>query len=270
MRRLLLATVMFGVVSGAQAADLPDFLRGSFSPLPVARVNWQGYYLGAQAGTGTSDMSFVGTAKSVAAHLLADTALDEGGMVSSLPVGGKVSVHGNGIGGFAGYNSQWDDVVLGIELSYLHGKFGGSQGDSIGRSFTDSLGFLDNVTYQATSTMAISDMGTFRVRGGYAIGLFLPYLFGGVALGQANIVNTAHIFGTQDNATSIPPQHIAFDLTATDGKFSHLIFGYSAGIGVDVMLTAGLFLRAEWEYVRFTSAVDTNVNTVRAGLGYKF
>jgi opacity protein-like surface antigen len=29
-------------------------------------------------------------------------------------------------------------------------------------------------------------------------------------------------------------------------------------------------MRAEWEYVRFTSSVDTSVNTVRAGLGYKF
>jgi opacity protein-like surface antigen len=36
------------------------------------------------------------------------------------------------------------------------------------------------------------------------------------------------------------------------------------------MLAAGLFLRAEWEYVRFASSVDTSVNTVRAGLGYKF
>jgi opacity protein-like surface antigen len=29
-------------------------------------------------------------------------------------------------------------------------------------------------------------------------------------------------------------------------------------------------MRAEWEYVRFTSNVDTSINTVRAGLGYKF
>ena len=36
------------------------------------------------------------------------------------------------------------------------------------------------------------------------------------------------------------------------------------------MLVGGLFLRAEWEYVRFTSSVDTSINTVRAGLGYKF
>jgi opacity protein-like surface antigen len=29
-------------------------------------------------------------------------------------------------------------------------------------------------------------------------------------------------------------------------------------------------MRAEWEYIRFTSSVDTNINTVRAGVGYRF
>ena len=51
---------------------------------------------------------------------------------------------------------------------------------------------------------------------------------------------------------------------------SHLVYGYSAGLGVDVMLCAGLFMRAEWEYLRFTAPVDTSVNTARVGLGYKF
>ncbi len=40
---------------------------------------------------------------------------------------GKVSAHGEGFGGFVGYNSQWSDVVVGVELNYTHGKFGGSQ-----------------------------------------------------------------------------------------------------------------------------------------------
>ena len=35
--------------------------------------------------------------------------------------------------------------------------------------------------------MNIRDYGSLRVRGGYALGCFLPYLFGGVALGQADI-----------------------------------------------------------------------------------
>jgi opacity protein-like surface antigen len=63
---------------------------------------------------------------------------------------------------------------------------------------------------------------------------------------------------------------VPFDLSATDGKYSHFIYGYSAGLGVDVQLIGGLFLRAEWEYIRFTASVDTSINTVRAGLGYKF
>jgi outer membrane immunogenic protein len=274
MRRFLLAAVMFGAVSGAQAADLPDLpiLRGAFPEgLTWTRVNWQGYYIGAQAGFGTSDMNFTGATQSVAAHLLANTAIENSGQVSSWPVGSKTSVHGNGFGGFAGYNSQWDDVVLGVEFNYLHGKFGGSQTDSMSRFFTDSTGYTNAVTYQGTGTMAVSDMATLRLRAGYAAGSFLPYMFGGVALGQANIVRTARIFGTQVNPNVPPPfDNVPFDLSATDAKNNHLIYGYSGGLGVDVMLVAGLFLRAEWEYVRFTASIDTQVNTVRAGLGYKF
>ena len=59
-------------------------------------------------------------------------------------------------------------------------------------------------------------------------------------------------------------------LSSTDALHNHLVYGYSAGLGVDVQLIGGLFLRAEWEYIRFTASVDTSINTVRAGLGYKF
>jgi outer membrane immunogenic protein len=272
MRRLLLSAVIFGAASAAQAADMPDFLRGSFTEAPAPRINWQGFYVGGQGSFGTSDMNFTGSTRTVAAALLANTSIEAGGQVSDWPVGGgKVSAHGQGYGGFVGYNAQWDDVVFGVEANYVHGKFGGSATSSMARSFADPLGGIDNIVYNSTSSIAISDMGTLRVRGGYAAGSFLPYLFGGIALGQANITKTAHITGAQVNPDAFPPfDNIPVDLRATDGIYNHLIYGYSTGIGVDVMLCAGLFLRAEWEYVRFTSAVDTSINTVRAGLGYKF
>jgi opacity protein-like surface antigen len=139
------------------------------------------------------------------------------------------------------------------------------------RFFTDALGYTDTVTYQGIGTMSISDMGTIRARAGYAVGSFLPYMFGGVALGQADIIRTANVFGTQVNAAApVGFQNVPFNLSATSGQYSHLIYGYSGGLGVDVMLTAGLFLRAEWEYIRFASSIDTDINTVRVGLGYKF
>jgi len=268
MRGVALAVVMFATVSCAHAADMPDFLRGSVgSPSPT--VNWQGYYVGGQAGYGTANMTFSGSTRSIVENLLANTDLDPGGAISNLPLGGKLSVHGSGFGGFAGYNSQWTDVVLGVELSYLHGAFNGASSGSRTLFFTDANGFTDTVTNQSSSLVSISDMGTFRVRGGYAVGCFLPYLFGGIALGQANIVNTAHVFGTQVQQVS-PFQNIPFDLTGTNGSFSHMVYGYSAGLGVDVNLIGGLFMRAEWEYVRFTDQTDVSINTVRAGLGYKF
>ena len=182
MRRFLLAAMMFGAVSGAQAADMPDlpFLRGGFSEgLTSTKVNWQGFYLGGQAGLGTSDMNFTGATQSIAAHLLSGTALESMGGVSSWPLGGKVSTHGNGFGAFAGYNGQWDDVVLGVEFNYMHGKFGGSQTDSMTRFFDAGGGYTDTVTYDATGKMTISDMASARLRAGYAVGSFLPYVFGG-------------------------------------------------------------------------------------------
>jgi outer membrane immunogenic protein len=265
---VLAAAVIFGTAASAQAADMPDFLRGSLGG-SAAAVNWQGYYFGGQAGYGTSNMTFSGSTASIVNNLLANTDLNPAGAISSLPLGGKVSVHGDGFGGFAGYNSQWTDVILGVELSYLHSKFGGASSGQRTLFFTDANGFLDTVTNQSSSSIVISDMATFRVRGGYAVGCFLPYMFGGIALGQANIFNTAHVFGTQVQQVA-PFANIPFNLTGSNGSFSHMIYGYSAGLGVDVNLIGGLFMRAEWEYVRFTDQTDVNLNTVRVGLGYKF
>jgi opacity protein-like surface antigen len=259
---------MLAMAPHAHAADMPDFLRGSLDG-SATTVNWQGFYVGGQAGYGTSNMTFSGSTASIVSNLLANTDLNPNNAISGLPLGGKVSVHGDGFGGFAGYNGQWTDVILGIELSYLHAKFNGASSGNRTLFFTDANGFVDTVTNQSASAISISDMATFRVRGGYAVGCFLPYLFGGLALGQANIFNTAHVFGTQQQQVA-PLATIPFNLTGTNGSFSHMIYGYSAGLGVDINLIGGLFMRAEWEYVRFTDQTDVGINTVRAGLGYKF
>jgi outer membrane immunogenic protein len=274
MRRFLLVAVMCGAASVAQAADMPDlpFLRGSFTEgLSTSTVNWQGGYIGGHAAYGTSNMNFTDSTRTVAARLLDGTEMEQVQRISEWPIMGKVSAHGEGFGGFVGYNSQWTDVVVGVELNYTHGKFGGSQTGSMSRIFTLPSGYTDSVTYEGTARINIKDMATLRVRGGYAYGSFLPYMFAGIALGQADIIRTARVFGTQVNPAAAPGfQNIPFDVSATDAQYSHLIYGYSFGLGTEVMLISGLFLRAEWEYVRFATSVDTSINTVRAGLGYKF
>jgi opacity protein-like surface antigen len=272
MRRLLLAVVMIGAMSGARAADLPDFLRGGFSPVLAPRAYWQGFYIGGQGGYGASDENFNGSTRNLTAAAVADTLIEAELGVSQLNLGlGKASARTAGFGAFTGYNSQWDDVVIGLEASYLHGSFGGSFQASERRVSANVLSDnqFHDVTATSTSSISISDMATFRGRAAYAWGSFLPYVFGGLALGNADILRTVVV---QDvvSATRFGPGTPLVPLTATDGVHNHLIFGYTAGLGVDINLTGGLFLRGEWEYIRFTSSVDTNVNTVRIGLGYKF
>ena len=272
MRRYLLAVMMMGTAHGALAADMP-ILRGGFSHgyAQTPMVDWQGFYVGGQAGTGRSDMNFSQSSKPLIARILANTVIEREMRISDWPLAGKESSRGNGYGAFVGYNTQWDDVVIGVELSYLHGNFGGESKGSMGRSFTATDGYTYGVTADSISRISINDIGTLRARAGYVVGAFLPYIFGGLALGQADIERTARVHGTGVNVNAAPGfQNVAIDITETEMQKSHLLYGYSAGLGVDVNLMAGLFLRAEWEYIRFTSTVDTNVNTVRAGLGYKF
>jgi outer membrane immunogenic protein len=274
MRGLLIVAVMFGAVSGAQAADMPDLpiLRGAFTDgLSAPRVNWQGYYIGGQAGYGSSDESFSGSNTNMLAALISNNVIQEMG-VSQWNLGlGKNSARAPGYGAFAGYNWQWDDVVLGLEASYLHGSFGGTSSafKALRSGSVLSDKFFHDVSVKSSATIAISDMATFRARAAYAYGCFMPYLFGGFALGNANIARSVLV---TDGVSLAPlgPFTPLQPLTSDDALHNHLIYGYTAGLGVDINLVGGLFLRAEWEYIRFTAAVDTNINTVRAGLGYKF
>jgi opacity protein-like surface antigen len=58
--------------------------------------------------------------------------------------------------------------------------------------------------------------------------------------------------------------------STTDTKNQRLMVGYTFGVGAEAMLFGNFFARGEWEYVRFTGPIDTNINTVRGGVGYRF
>jgi outer membrane immunogenic protein len=274
MRRFLLAAVMMGAASCAQAADMPDLpiLRGSYvDGLTTSQVNWQGFYVGGQGGYGSSDEKFAGSNANMIDTLLDHNVIQQMQVSQwNLGLAGQ-SARSSAYGAFAGYNWQWDDVVVGLEASYVHGSFGGASRATkelvSGSALSDT--FFHDVAVDSSASISISDMATFRARAAYAWGCFLPYMFGGFALGKADIARSVTIHDAVSTTINGPFTPLA-TLNATDAVHNHLIYGYTAGLGVDVNLIGGLFMRAEWEYVRFTSQVDTNINTVRAGLGYKF
>jgi opacity protein-like surface antigen len=265
---------MLGAVSAARAADLPDLpiLRGGFTDgLTTSRVNWEGFYVGGQAGYGSSDEKFAGTNANMLSALLDHNVIQEMQVSQwNLGLGGQ-SARSSAFGGFGGYNMQWDDVVLGIEASYLHGSFGGASHATkelvSGAALSDT--FFHDVAVDSSASISISDMATFRGRAAYAWGCFLPYAFGGFALGNADISRSVVVHDAVSTTINGPFTSLG-TLTANEAVHNHLIYGFTGGLGVDVNLIGGLFVRAEWEYLRFTTTVDTNINTVRAGLGYKF
>jgi outer membrane immunogenic protein len=272
MRSFFVAVVMCGAVSAAQAADLP-VLRGSFTDGPIIprTANWEGFYIGGQAGYGSSDENFSGANTNMLNALLDHNVIQQMQVAQwNLGLGGQ-SARSSAYGGFAGYNWQWEDTVIGVEASYMHGSFGGMSSASkelvSGNALSDS--FFHDVAVRSSSAISISDMATFRGRAAYSWSCFLPYLFAGVALGNADITRSV-LVNDAVSTTINGPFTPLMPLSATDAVHNHLIYGYTAGLGVDVNLVGGLFARAEWEYVRFTSNIDVNINTVRAGLGYRF
>jgi outer membrane immunogenic protein len=255
MRRLFLAAVMFGAVTGAQAADMPDFLRGTLPAGPAPAVNWQGYYIGGQGSYGSATSNVTPSLNSD----LESTFVHQPGFPAYpwAQLGQAKSVAA-GYGGFVGYNSQWDDIIVGVEANYLHSNY---------RALSTSTGAIINfadipplATTTATSNASVNltDFGSLRLRAGYALGCFLPYAFAGVGMGSQTV----------DRNVSAAPAPLVTPLSSN--THSTVVYGYSAGAGVDVMLVGGLFVRAEYEYQRVTSTIETNINSGRLGIGYKF
>jgi opacity protein-like surface antigen len=259
MRRLLLAAVICGAAQGAYAADMPDLpvLRGSLPEgLSTVRTVWQGYYIGGQASYGSVTSKPSPSLNSDLQNTLVPPAGYPAYPWRSL---GPASERGTGWGAFFGYNSQWDDVVVGIEGNYIHSGL---------NAFTSSTGYTfapaapTNMTATSNATIRSTDFGSVRLRAGYVVGSFLPYAFVGGGMGSQTVDRSV--------STSPLPQNWNLPTLISSGSKTNLVYGYSAGVGVDVMLMAGLFLRAEYEYQRVTSTIESNINSARVGIGYKF
>ncbi|MDD2175776.1 hypothetical protein N5916_11225, partial [Glaesserella parasuis] len=261
-----MAAVLAGSAHLAQAADMPDFsnfaLRG---PVNTGVVNWQGYYVGGQAGYGSADMNFSGSNQSLIAKALGPNNILQDVVSSVGEANGKVSVRQTTFGGFAGYNGQWEDVVLGVEANYMHGKFSAASiAAPVPLTYVTPFadGLYHTVGLVSSRSVSITDMGTVRARAGYVVGNFLPYVFGGVSIGRADISSNVTI--TDRSAATFADSSSAPLVTyaANDSTSGKMLYGYTAGLGTEIMLAGNLFGRLEWEYLRFVNAgADVNINT---------
>lgn len=255
------------------AADLP-ILRGSMAP-PLGYVTyypWSGFYIGGQGGWTAGGVDFGNATKPLVAYILRNTDAEQY-RVSDWTTLPKRDSSGTSYGGFIGYNWQWDDAVLGIELSYNRTSFSVDAEDSMRRIFSTSVANHD-LTVKAEGGLEITDYATLRGRGGWAFGSFLPYVTGGLAIARGNVTKNVSVKDVWcDNTIDAGcAPSIAYTEAASDNKDGTFAYGYAVGGGVDYALLPNLFLRAEYEFLGFSDFSDMHayISNFRAGAALKF
>ena len=282
MRRWFVALFLVGLTShaGAGEFEMPT-LRGSspFVPQAPQYTRWSGFYVGGQAGYGIAHMDYSGATASLISFALRELALENEARPSEWQVLGSADNTGKSFGGFFGYNSQWDDVIVGIDLHYNRSDyFSTAPIDPLSRR-TSAGGNNYAVTVTGDASMRITDFGAARLRGGWIVGNFLPYATVGFAVGRADVARSATVSGAENPPVGYPTVPcnplagcIAFSSTSSESKKGAFIYGWSAGGGLDVLLTQNIFLRGEYEFVSFAKVqgIAAQISTARFGAGLKF
>jgi outer membrane immunogenic protein len=293
MRRFLLAAVMFGTAFAARAADLPDLpvLRGSFpAGLSTTTRNWDGWYAGGQASYSAVGSDFTNSIVGLSNFIFRDSVLQQ--PTSEFGLLAKTTTQGTGFGAFVGRNYQWEDLVFGLEANYSY--FSGLASSTHASNSLDIVSSAGNppgvtstygVTLTGRAAAQIKDAITFRGRAGWATGNFLPYAFAGLAVGRMDVSRsvTSTVTRRDDTTTTdafgvttitigptlfVPAQ----SQTLSEQRTNAFVAGWTGGLGLEYMLWDSVFMRGEWEYVKFLAVKNTVVqaNNLRAGIGYKF
>ncbi len=217
-------------VSGALlAAGLSgSALAADVIPLP-AQYDWSGFYVGVQ---GSYDFGS-------ASHSFSNGAPSD----NSNPRGIVGGVH-------AGYNFQANKILFGLEAD--------AEIASVNGSFNNTTGFGSS-----GATHLYSDE-SLRVRLGLPMDRILPYVTGGVALGQ-----------------------VRFDGGPSGGPccgFNSAPIGYTVGAGIDYAVSNNVSARIEYRYTDFGTSTGglapaftgvsmpthLQTNAITLGLSFKF
>ena len=286
MRWVICAAVTLAFAPSAFAGDF-SILRGS-----EPTYHWGGVYGGVQGGYTSANIGLAPAAGPDIAYILRETTIETDQQISNWPVLSNRSPASASAGGFVGYNLEWENIILGLELNYNHVQLAASSDGALSRSFTDSGNlpaghhYLYTLTAAAAANFSMSDVLTFRARAGWEAGNFLPYFFGGLAIGRANVSSAATVsytatdFPDSQNPPLTPLPDLCYNTGAcpaadgTHGNSTNGIIAYGAtmGFGADVALTANVFVRAELEHIYFApvDGIQVSVSSARVGAGLKF
>jgi outer membrane immunogenic protein len=206
----------------AHAADVPNKMPTK-APIvaPVPYYNWTGLYIGFNGGGGWGWSRDADSTRGITTR--------------EFPISGAL------FGGTVGYNYQVGNAVLGLEGDLGWARINGSSG-----------AVPNGVNYSTY----LQWLGSVRGRVGYAFDRLLPYVTGGLAIGD--VKNT-----------------ITTPLSALNGATTGT--GWTVGAGVEYGITPSLSVKAEYLFADIPtstplpgSQVDVKTNMVRGGLNWRF
>ena len=276
---VLITTLTFG---SAQAAD---YLRGPL-PEPASRpaqnqsYDWSGIYVGGQYAHGTT--KFNNSDIATTAGRSAVPRSDLGDVLAGLNSLGTANGNKGGFGGYLGYNTMWDDVVLGLEGEYTRANLrANSQGPSLigtAASLNTANGVYD-YNVRTSGRVVLNDYFALKARVGWAIDRTL--LFANLGVARATMSRETTSTGTWELYTTAPARATVTGVQPANGAFkqSFAKWGFVGGLGAEYALTDNIILRGDWQYLGVGSSTNSastfkngylTVNTLRAGANVKF
>ena len=165
------------------------------------------------------------------------------------------------VGAQIGYNYQFaNNVMLGIESDFdwadVIDSAAGYNSTSANNAYRQSSTYSYN-SYNIYKRTGMDWLGTARLRIGYSLGSFFPYITGGLAYGQLSSENSNF------TALSIPltTSSIGY-LSRAYGAASSVTAGWAIGAGGEYMLSGPWSVKAEYLYSSLggVARYDTTIN----------
>ena len=290
MRWVFCFAMVFGMASPALAADydLP-ILRGTAVPVvaPVAPVmtvgpatftRWSGFYVGGVASYNNATTDFATATQPLFHFSLRSTTLEQQVQPSAIAVLGRGADIAFGGGAFLGYNTQWQDLIIGVEATYTHTNLNTTATASAVARISPSRNRRRR-TQRQWNGLNLTDYGEARFRAGYVVGNLLPYGFMGLAVGRASYSLSTVADVAQATNTSSPDYSclqtgvttatmpVFLPLPTAPGKTTRCSGASLSVAGLDWALTQNFFLRGEFEFVQFAPISNINLPLISGRVG---
>lgn len=227
---------------------------------PLIKSSWTGIYIGFNAGYGANNINVYNTAVGLGPNISSAST----GQNTPIIAGNTTATYFGGpvAGGQIGYNHELiNHIMLGAELDFNYADINSNHITNTpvyNYNFTPTTGLISN----STARTGLDWIGTARIRIGYTLGKFLPYVTGGISYGQLTNESSATQASFFNNNISNFSFSTGTNFSST-GNSSSVNFGWAAGAGAEYLVADNWSVKGEYLFTQL-SGLGGQTNAVQA------